>query len=158
MRNWPQTQPGASFRGFPFEVEKEGVIGAGRRVAVHDYAKAETHDTEDTGRKARRFRVTAYLASDTVDAELAALVEVCSTPGVGTLILPTHPPQQVRCTDCTTAADKDKMGYVAVDLEFIEARGAGGGLGPIALGDRIAQGALDGLADIAGAALDALPF
>lgn len=158
MRNWPQTQPGASYRGFPFEVDKEGVIGAGRRVAVHDYAKAEAHDTEDMGRKARRFRVTAYIASDTADADVAALVEICSTPGVGTLILPMTPPQQVRCVDCTTAADKDKQGYVAVDLEFIEARGSGAGLGPIALGDRIAQGLLDDMATIAGDVLDALPF
>ena len=59
VRDWTQTIPGASFKGFPFQVEDEGIGESGRLVALHSYSKADTHGTEDMGRKARTFHVTA---------------------------------------------------------------------------------------------------
>lgn len=159
MRNWPQTVPGASFRGFPFEVEREGGDGAGRFVAVHTYAGGETHDTEDTGRKPRRFRVTAYIVGDDADAVADSFLEECSTGGVGDLILPVTAPQLVRCINCSWNNDKTRQGFVALDLEFIEATaagsGAGGGYPAIPLGDRLAEDALDTLADVVSDAISA---
>ena len=148
MRNWPQTVPGASFRGFPFEVEREGGDGAGRYVAVHTYAGAETHDTEDTGRKVRRYRVTAYIVGDDADTQADAFLEEMSTGGTGTLILPITPPATVRPVNAAWNSDKSQQGKVALDLEFVDAGGQGGGYPAIQIGDRIAQGALDTLADV----------
>ncbi|MGF3027535.1 DNA circularization N-terminal domain-containing protein [Methylobacterium aquaticum] len=152
-RNWPKTVPGASFRGVPFQVEREDLDNAGRYVAEHLFAKAEDHGTEDMGRKARRFRVGAYLYGATADADAMDLVEVCSTPGAGMLILPMLPGVMVRCTGCSRSAEKSKQGFVGFDLQFIEAGAEGGGVPAIALGDRIAETVLNTLPGLVGNAL-----
>lgn len=152
-RNWPKTVPGASFRGTPFHVAREDVDNAGRYVAEHLFAKAEEHGTEDMGRKLRRFRVNAYLCGDTADADAMDLIEVCSTPGAGMLILPMLPGVMVRCTGCSRSAEKEKQGFLGFDLQFIEAGATAGGFPAIPLGDRIAETILDGLPDVVGDAL-----
>lgn len=160
MRNWPKTIPGASFKGFPFHVEDEGIGESGRLVALHAYSKAETHGTEDMGRKARTFHVTAYIVGDDADAQAQAFVERCSTPGAGLLVLPVTPGVEVRCVGCSTNNRKSEMGKVALDLKFLEKGAAAGGPPVIAIADRLAQGALDGLAGVVSSAIGALelPF
>ena len=153
MRNWITTLRRASFRGVPFHVDDESLPKTGRRVAVHEYTKAEEHSTEDMGRLPREFRIKAYLASDGADADVQALMAACGTAGVGTLVLPFFAPTQVRCTGCAPTHRKDKMGYVDLDLEFVEAGQDGGGFPALALGDRIAASALDGLGALVGDAL-----
>ena len=122
MRDWRDFLP-ASFRGFPFEVEREDATG-GRHVAVHEYVRAESHDTEDLGRKATRWSVTAYLASDLVDAEATALFSICTQPGAGLLVLPWIEPTFCRCVEVKRSSASDTMGKVAFDLTFVEAGGA----------------------------------
>ncbi len=123
MRDWPKTLRRASFAGVSFHVDDEAVPKTGRRVVVHEYSKAETHDTEDMGRLPREFRVKAYIADDQADANVARLIDACSRPGEFTLVLPFFRPQQVRCTGCAPSHRKDRLGYVEIDLEFVEARG-----------------------------------
>ena len=154
MRNW-MTLRRASFRGVPFHVAEEGLPKTGRRIVEHEYSKAEYHDTEDMGRVARDFRVKAYIANDRADADAQALIAACSTKGAFTLVLPFFGPQQVRCKGCAPSHNQDKLGYVAFDLEFIEAGGDGAGASVIALGDRLAASALDGLADVVSDAIGA---
>lgn len=158
MRNWPKTVPGASFRGFSFEVEREGGDGAGRHVAAHTYAGAETHDTEDTGRKPRRYRVTAYIVGDDCDDVADRFLEEMSTGGTGDLILPMTRPVTVRPINAGWNFDKSCQGKAALDLDFIEAGGKGGGYPAIPIGDRLAQGALDGLAGAVADAIQSLPL
>lgn len=158
MRNWPKTIPGASFKGFPFQVEDEGVGESGRLVALHPFSKAETHGTEDMGRKARQYHVTAYIVGDDADVRAMAFVERCSTPGPGLLVLPITDSTMAHCVACGTNNRKSEMGKVAFDLKFLEKGAEAGGPSPIALGDRIAQGALDGLAGVVSSAIGALPL
>ncbi|MCJ2098942.1 DNA circularization N-terminal domain-containing protein [Methylobacterium sp. E-046] len=155
MRNWPKTIPGASFKGFPFHVEDEGIGESGRLVALHPYAKAEVHGTEDMGRKARTYHVTGYIVGDDADAAAMAFVERCSTPSAGMLVLPITDPIIAHCVGCSTNNRKTEMGKVAFDLKFLEQGSEAGGPSPIALGDRIAQGALDTLGDIVSDAIAA---
>ena len=164
MRDWITTLRGASFAGVPFYVDDEAIPKTGRRVAVHEYSKAETHDTEDMGRLPREFRIKAYIASDSADSDVQDLVEVCSTEGAFTLVLPFFGPQEVRCTGCAPSHKKDRLGYVEIDLEFVEASGddganggfdGAGSFGLLELGDRIAASALDGLADVVSDAIGA---
>lgn len=157
MRNWPKTIPGASFKGFPFHVEDEGIGESGRLVALHPFAKAETHGTEDMGRKARQYHVTAYIVGDDADGRAQGFVERCSTKGPGLLVLPVTESVEVHCVGCSTNNRKSEMGKVAFDLKFIEKGAQGGGIPPIVLGDRIAQGALDGLAGIVSDAIQSSP-
>lgn len=158
MRNWPKTIPGASFKGFSFHVEDEGIGESGRLVALHPYAKAETHGTEDMGRKARNYHVTAYIVGDDADVQAQAFVERCSTPGPGLLVMPITDAVMVHCIGCSTNNRKSEMGKVAFDLKFVEQGSPAGGPAPIALGDRLAQGVLDTLADAVSSAIEALPL
>lgn len=160
MRDWSRTLRRASYRGAAFYVDDEGLPKTGRRVAVHGYAKAEEHSTEDMGRLPREFRIKAYIASDSADSDARALMEVCSVAGAATLVLPYFGSAQVRCTGCAPSRRKDRQGYVEFDLVFVEAGADGGGFAMVELGDRIAASALDGLADAASEAISAfsMPF
>lgn len=158
MRNWPKTVPGASFKGFPFELEGEGTDDAGRLVALHPFVKAEDHGTEDMGRKARKFHVVAYIVGDDADSQAAAFVEVCSSPGAGMLILPMTPGTMVRCIDCSTHSEKTKQGYVAFSLKFVEQGADAGGFPAIVIGDRIAASVLDTLPSLISGAISRIPL
>jgi prophage DNA circulation protein len=158
MRNWPKTVPGASFRGFPFNLDKQDLSDAGRYVALHPFAKAETHATEDMGRKARKYRVSAYIVGDDADSRSQAFVEVCSTAGPALLVLPMTAPVLVRCTGCSTSSERTKQGFSAFDLEFVEAGADAGGFPAISLGDRIAESVLDTLGGVVDDVLSAIPL
>ncbi len=120
MRDWARTLRKASFRGVRFWVEQNEAEG-GRRVAVHNIAGGEIPVTEDLGRLATGLRVQAYVASDAADAEMWALQGVCSAPGPAMLTLPMMPAALVRCLGCTPRRERDRAGYVAFDLVFVEA-------------------------------------
>ena len=67
-------------------------------------------------------------------------------------MLPVTRPVEVRCIGCDWSSEKMEQGKVALDLDFVEA-GAQGGYPAIPIGDRIAQGALDGLGAAVGQAI-----
>ena len=157
MRNWMKTLRAASFRGVPFHVDEEALPKSGRRVVRHEYVKAEVHGTEDMGRLPREFRIKAYIANDQADADCQALIAACSTKGAFPLVLPFFGTNQVRCEGCGGSWKKDLQGYVSIELEFVEAGQDGGGFPAIAIGDRIAASALDGLAGIVSDMLAAFP-
>ena len=156
MRNWLTTLPNASFRGLPFYVESEELTDAGRKVALHEYAKSEDHSTEDMGRKTRKFRFAAYIVGDTADTDARAFVELCSQPGDGTLVLPVMGSYTVKCTGCNASSEKTKLGYVKVDLDFIES-GSDSAFSVTALGDRIAASLQGGMAAIVVSAISGFP-
>lgn len=123
MRDWRDLQEG-SFKGLRFLVESESVSG-GRAVAVHEYVRAERHDAEDMGRKAAKASVTAYVASDSVDAEATQIFRACASPGAGMLRLPYGRSAMAICSSVKRSSAKDKLGLIAFDLEFVTT-GAGG--------------------------------
>ena len=153
MRDWRFALARASFRGVPFHVDKASLPKSGRAVVIFRYVKSEQHATEDMGRLPREFRVTAYLASDTVDVDTLAFLEACSSPGPATLVLPVFGANEVRCLSCAPDHDKSKQGFVAFALDFVEAGGDGASFPAIAIGDRIAASALDALSDLVDDAL-----
>nr|WP_295465194.1 DNA circularization N-terminal domain-containing protein [Mesorhizobium sp.] len=129
-RNWLRLRQ-ASFRGARFHVDEDGP-DRGRRVAVHDISGGETPVTEDMGRLATGFSVTAYVAGDQADAVGHALERACDLPGPALLVLPIDAARMVHCTGCSRSREKDRSGYISYHLEFVEAGvGAvgGGGLG-----------------------------
>lgn len=123
MRDFIELLPGA-FRGVPFHVDKEAGE-YGRYVVTHEYVRAETFDTEDTGIKVPTLSVTGYVASDSVEAESAALIAAGTAPGPALLMLPDLPPQNCHCTKVKRSSEKDKLGLHAFDLEFTVAGGGG---------------------------------
>lgn len=140
MRDWTKTLRGASFRGVPFHVESEGIT-AGRHIATHEFVRSEEVLSEDMGRKATRYRVTAYIANDLADVHGPALVAALTTPGAGMLVLPMLGPVNVMISgDVGTRHEKDKLGFVGFEFEAVEA-GSGSMFPALALGDRLAASA-----------------
>ena len=136
-RDWTKTLQPASFRGVAFYVDEEQLADSGRAIAVHTFVKAEEHATEDMGRKVRRWRIDGYVASDTADTDMRALVEVCSQEGDGPLVLPLYGSVTVKCERCTASGRKTELGLIKVAMEFIES-GNDSAFETIAIGDRVA--------------------
>jgi len=148
MRDWTKTLRPASFRGVPFQVELEGFTG-GRNVVTHEYVNSEFVISEDKGRKARRYRVSAYIANDLADVHGAALMAALTMRGAGLLVLPMMGPVEVMISgDITTTHDKTALGYIGFEFEAVEA-GSGALFPVLALGDRLAASVAATIAGIA---------
>ena len=145
MRDWTKTLPDASFRGFPFHTKREELPQSGRHVALHEFVKAEDHATEDMGRKARRFRVNGYVVGDDADSQALALVELCSQPGDGQLVLPLLGYLTVKCDNCSCSMEKDELGRIHFVLDLHEA-GNNSAFVSVSIGDRIAASLMGGMA------------
>lgn len=155
MRDWTKTVPNASFAGQPFYIEREELQSAARKVAVHEYAKSEDHDTEDSGRKVRSFSFRAYIVGDTADVDAQAFIELCSTPNlVADLQLSFLGTYSVRCNRCDASAEVLEMGKIDLELGFIEA-GTGSAFSVTALGDRIAASLMGGMTGAIGSVISA---
>lgn len=122
----------ASFDGIPFYVNSSERRG-GRMIVVHQYPGSELHDTEDLGRRAGELEITAYFASETADADLAALQSRLVLPGAGTLITPMLGVMRARAAHWTPDWSPQALNYVALRITFIE-DGAAGAPFPIGLG------------------------
>lgn len=154
MRNWLKTVPNASFRGSRFFVEEERLAG-GREVAIHRFVKSEDHATEDMGRKPLDLSIAAYITGDRADTDAVAFVEVCSTAGAGTLVMPILGTHTVRCIEVNASSlNTAKLGFVKIDLKFVEA-GNDSAFSTIAIGDRIASNLMGGMASVINTAIAA---
>ncbi|GJE54583.1 DNA circularization N-terminal domain-containing protein [Methylobacterium thuringiense] len=111
---WP-----ASFRGVPFYVMNDEE-GGGRRLVIHEFPGRDDPFVEDLGAKARKYEVTAYLASMSAAGEAAALTAICTRRGAGLLVLPTHGPILVRAEDFKRSRERDKLGYIAYTLSCVQ--------------------------------------
>ena len=87
MRAWDRAFRRASFRGARFWVAEDGPE-KGRRIAVMPISGGEAVLTEDMGRAAVQFRVSAYVASDLADMEGLALEAACLAAGPAPLPCP----------------------------------------------------------------------
>lgn len=148
MRDWKRALRRASFRGVPFWVEIDE-NDVGRRVAVHEISGGEAVLTEDMGRRARSVFVAAYVVGDRSDSAGRTLETACDAPGASRLALPMDPARSMHCLSCRRNRHKDRMGYIAYDLEFVE---AGSGVAPAAGGLNAMRNVFDaGLATAAAA-------
>ncbi len=119
-RDWSKAFRRASFRGVRFWVESDGP-SKGRRAVVHEISGGELPVTEDMGRCGRSFYVLAYLAGENAPAEAMLMEMACEQAGPSLLILPMDAGQLAHCIDCTRNRERDRNGYIAYDLEFVEA-------------------------------------
>lgn len=117
-RDWLATLFPASYKGVPFWVEKDEE-GGGRRLVVHQFPMRDDPFVEDLGEDERTYDVTAYVASDAADREAASVLGVCTARGAGTLVLPMQGPVTVQCKSGKRSREKDRHGYVALELKFI---------------------------------------
>lgn len=113
----------ASYRGVEFHVEAGGG-GHGRRNVGHEFPKQDTPYTEDMGRRQRRFPVTAYIVDQDYIPLRDMLIDACEQEGPGMLILPTTRPILVNCDGCSWIESRERGGFVAFELLFLEAGAA----------------------------------
>lgn len=129
FRDWPRTLRPASYRGVGFYVEAD-TIETGRRIEVHEFPHADAPYVEDLGRRANTISVTAYVLSDSADSEEKALRRACDAGGPAMLSLPMER-LLAHCETCARDFERDRMGYVAFNLEFVRDGLATGGMFPI---------------------------
>lgn len=159
-RDWLSTCWQASYKGYPFYVEKEDEEG-GRRVVVHQFPMRDDPFLEDLGEDQRNYKVTAYIASDMVDVEALAFKALLVSEGEGPLVLPLIGPVNVRCTKFERSWAKDKHGYLAFSLSFVRA-GSPVAVASGALIENVVVSFVDILSDVVGTAfglaIDVLDF
>lgn len=110
----------ASFRGMPFHVDV-GAKVSGRRNVVHEYPKRDDPYTEDMGRRARRFQISAYVIGSFYVLERDALVAALELEGAGTLIHPTMGAMQVVCDGYSVSESREEGGMARFEIQFVEA-------------------------------------
>lgn len=134
----------ASFRGMPFHIDV-GAKVSGRRNVVHEYPKRDDPYTEDMGRRARKFQISAYVIGSFYVLEAEALTTALEIEGPGTLIHPTMGPMQVVCDGYSRTESREEGGMARFDIQFVEA-----GTTPFSPATSNTQAATSSAADTAG--------
>lgn len=116
---WRENYQQASFRGAIFYVDSiDGQYG--RRNVTHEYPDRDQPYTEDLGRKAREFTVSAYLVGANYQPLRDALIAACETSGPGQLVHPYKGRMTVCCKGLTVRESRKDGGYCELSLTFIE--------------------------------------
>ena len=110
----------ASFRGVTFFVEASE-ISAGRRVVTHQYPQRDEPLTEDLGRAARVFSLSAFVLGDDCIEQAQALRDAIEQPGPGTLVHPEFGELQVIAQPGGSMSFDQARRRVRFSLSFVEA-------------------------------------
>ena len=117
---WRAALQPASFNGCGFKVET-GSMPGGRRLAVHEYPKGETPNTEDMGRRATRWQITGYCIGPTYLDDRDAIISASNEEGPFTLVHPSFGSMQVHCELCVPTETREKGGICSFEMTFVEA-------------------------------------
>jgi prophage DNA circulation protein len=116
---WRDRLAPASFRGCGFLVETTHKA-SGRRIVLHEYPKRDVPYAEDMGRRARRFRLNAYLIGPNYLQPRDNLINALEAEGPGILICPTLPRMKCACEGYSLEETREKGGYCTFDMQFVE--------------------------------------
>lgn len=109
----------ASFRGAEFEVTSRS-WSSGRRNQVHEYPNKDIPYTEDLGKKAESYPVTAFVIGSDYKSKRDALRKACIQEGSGTLIHPDYGTIEVICDSISIKEDYSSQRMAIIELVFIE--------------------------------------
>jgi prophage DNA circulation protein len=112
----------ATFRGIEFHVESREK-GGGRRDVVHEFPKRDVPYSEDLGRRARRFTVSAYVIGADYISRRDALIDALEQEGPGLLVLPTQGEQQVNVDHYAVVERRQRGRMAEFEMTFTEAGG-----------------------------------
>lgn len=122
-RDWLKTLWPASYKGVPFFFEQDKEKG-GRDNVKHVFPHRDPPFIEDMGEALRFYSGSAYVHGDNADALANALKSALASEGPGMLVVPYFGPVTVHCETFERATQRDQMGYVAFELEFVRAGAA----------------------------------
>lgn len=114
-----QLQP-ASFRGVPFEVIA-GTLTAGRRLARHEYPQRDLPYVEDMGRRAREYKVEAFIIGPDYMSGRDQLLAAIEEEGAGQLVHRYYGTQMVAVAECELTESTEFGGMAKFTLQFVEA-------------------------------------
>lgn len=119
---WRDNLREASFRGVPFHVD-EHELGGGRRGTLHEYPERDVPFFEDLGRKAREYRIEAYLVGPEYMTARDRLLDALEAAGTGTLVHPYYGAVQVAVSSDGFRAreTRDQGGYARISVTFVQA-------------------------------------
>jgi len=110
----------ASFRGAQFKVDSSS-LGAGRRLARHEYPQRDLPYLEDMGRKAREYTVEAFVVGQDYMLQRDELLAAIEESGPGQLIHPYHGTLMVTAADCSLTESNAYGGMARFAITFVEA-------------------------------------
>lgn len=117
---WRDNLRPASFRGIAFKVDGAQLV-AGRRLARHEYPQRDIPYLEDMGRKAREYRVEAFVVGADYMAARDALLQAIEAAGPGQLVHPWHGTLSVTVSECNLSESTQHGGLAKFHLTFVEA-------------------------------------
>jgi prophage DNA circulation protein len=118
--SWQDDLQDAAFCGVKFDVlnTQESIA---RDHEDHEYPFLDGADIIDLGRKARNFRLTAFLWGENYKRQLDALMKVLDEPGTGELIHPIYGSiPQVLCIEYQIQHEAEGPDACYVELVFLE--------------------------------------
>lgn len=105
----------------PFKVDT-AALTAGRRLARHEYPQRDIPYLEDLGKKAREYKVEAFVLGDDFMAQRDELLRAIESPGAGQLVHPYFGTLQVVVSGETQVTQSTREGGIArFSLVFVEA-------------------------------------
>lgn len=119
--DWKYRLQPASFRGIAFKVSEDEAT-YGRRVKTYEYPLRDVPFTDDFGRSARKYQITAYvIGSDYMDKR-DALLTALEKGGAATLVHPFYGTLNVNVDGpFRLKHSRDNGGMCEISLNFVEA-------------------------------------
>lgn len=118
--NWRDSLRQACFRDADFLV-LTGETAVGRRIARHEYPQRDTPYMEDMGKKAREYKIEAFILGPDYIPGRDALIAALEKPGAGQLVHPWLGEKQVTALSASITESTQDGGFCRVTIEFIEA-------------------------------------
>ncbi|PHM47083.1 DNA circularization protein [Xenorhabdus miraniensis] len=118
--SWRDDLQDAAFRGVKFDVlHTQDSIS--RDHTDHEYPFIDGADVMDLGRKARNFRLSAFLWGDNYKRQLDTLIQALDTPGTGELIHPIYGSvPRAQCIEYQIQHEAEGPDSCHVELVFLE--------------------------------------
>ncbi|SCU73561.1 Mu-like prophage FluMu DNA circulation protein [Cupriavidus necator] len=118
--SWRDELRPASFRGVAFETRGHE-LGGGRRLARHEYPQRDEPYLEDMGKKAREYKVQAFVIGPDYRTARDALLEALEQPGSGELVHPFFGRRSVVAGEFGLKESTEEGGMATFSLVFTEA-------------------------------------
>lgn len=120
MSTWQFKLQPASFRGVYFKVSDDEAT-FGRRTTTYEYPNRDTPFTDDMGRTARRYAVSAYVIGNDYMAQRDRLLTELEKGGSGTLIHPFYGSLTVHVDrEIKVHHSRENGGMCELSLQFVE--------------------------------------
>ena len=115
--SWKDKLQTASFRGVEFGVKDASFTG-GRRSVIHEFPQKDIPYTQDMGRKAKEFSISAFVVDEDYFGNRDELINALDKKGPGELVHPYYGKIKVQCTGFSVRESFDNGGMAEFSITF----------------------------------------